>query len=447
MALADGSVVLEAALGERDALILQVRDLRHAAAAEVAVLDGIVGELRFRRVDDDLAVLGLAVGDGDGHGLDAALVAAPAGTRIVLGKHLVLGDGALAGHQALGDRAAVEEDDLVLVVAVVVVPVKHSGRAFGSKAHGAHGDGGAHINLAGCDDAAVVQLGEQHARADAQIRLHLVPAAQRQCVEVVFFNVLVEHDGDLRQRQGIGGRDLGEVGVVLQMLEFGQDDCIVVGLGANLLKNLREIKGFHVDAVFLHGDLVEADGLERGGARADAAEVEALHAVDHAADGGKVAQILLELGAQRMHDMGLEHRERDIVLTEHVRDGELAAVGVAAVGEVHLADLIGIGLHEDGHARVLQGGDGTVFVGENGHGEDHAVILTLVLLEPLGVEQALVARFDAAVAGQLLVHHDVVIARVSHGLDHIVACAVDQLAGHEAAVAEAKGKGHFLFHG
>ena len=90
MALADGGVVLEAALGERDALILQVRDLRHAAAAEVAVLDGIVGELGLGRVDDDLAVLGLAVGDGDGHGLDAALVAAPAGTRIVLGKHLVL---------------------------------------------------------------------------------------------------------------------------------------------------------------------------------------------------------------------------------------------------------------------------------------------------------------------------------------------------------------------
>ena len=69
-------------------------------------------------------------------------------------------------------------------------------------------------------------------------------------------------------------------------------------------------------AVFLHGDLVKADGLERGGARADAAEVEALHAVDHAADGGEITQILLELGAQRMHDMGLEDRERDVVLTE-----------------------------------------------------------------------------------------------------------------------------------
>ena len=340
-----------------------------------------------------------------------------------------------------------EEDDLVLVVAIVVVPVKHGGRTLGGKAHGAHGDGRTHIDLAGCDNAAVVQLGEQHARADAQIGFHLVPAAQRQRVQMVFFDVLVEHDGDLRQRQGIGGRDKREVGVVLQPLQLGQHDRVVVRLGANLFKDLGKVEGLDVDAVFLHGELVKADGLERGGARADAAEVKALHAIDHTADGGKVTQVLLELGAQRMDNMGLEHRERDIVLTENIRDGELAAVGVAAVGKVHLADLVGIGLHEDGHARVLQRGDRAVFVGENRHGEDDAVILALVLLEPLGVEQALVARLDAAVAGELLVHHDIIIAGVSHGLDHIVACAVDQLAGHEAAVAEAKGKGHFLFHG
>ena len=45
-----------------------------------------------------------------------------------------------------------------------------------------------------------------------------------------------------------------------------------------------------------------------------------------------------------------------------------------------------------------KGGNGAVFIGENGHGEDHAVVFALMLFQPLGVEQALVPRFDAAVA-------------------------------------------------
>ena len=65
------------------------------------------------------------------------------------------------------------------------------------------------------------------------------------------------------------------------------------------------------------------------------------------------------------------------------------------MGEVQLADLVRIGLHEDRHARVLQSGDGAVLVHENRHAEDHAVILSFVLLEPRGVLQALVAGFHA----------------------------------------------------
>ena len=148
-----------------------------------------------------------------------------------------------------------------------------------------------------------------------------------------------------------------------------------------------------------------------------------------------------------MHHVGLEHGEGDFILGEHVGDGELAAVRVAAMGEVHLADLVRIGLHQNRHARVLQRDDCAVLVGEDGHGEDHAVVLALVLLQPLGVQLALGAGLHASVAGQLRVHHDVVVARVGHGLDHVVARAVDQFAGHEAAVAEAECKGHFLFHG
>ena len=69
---------------------------------------------------------------------------------------------------------------------------------------------------------------------------------------------------------------------------------------------------------FCMATLVEADGLERGGACADAAEVEALHAVDHTADGGKVAQVLLELGAQRMDNMGLEARVKPVYIVIHL---------------------------------------------------------------------------------------------------------------------------------
>ena len=117
------------------------------------------------------------------------------------------------------------------------------------------------------------------------------------------------------------------------------------------------------------------------------------------------------------------------------------------MGEVHLADLVRIGLHQNRHARILQRDDRAVLVGEDGHGEDYAVILALMLLQPVGIELALGAGLNAAEAGQLRVHHDVVVARVGHGLDHVLARAVDQFAGHEAAVAEAECKGHLFLHG
>jgi len=121
VALANGGVVLEAAASQLDQLILQVVNFRNTAAAEEFRLNHIVGELGFACINDNLAVLGLAVGDGDGHGLDPTLVAAPAAAGIVLSEHLMLRDGALAGHQALGHGTAVEQNHLVLIVAVVVV--------------------------------------------------------------------------------------------------------------------------------------------------------------------------------------------------------------------------------------------------------------------------------------------------------------------------------------
>ena len=239
---------------------------------------------------------------------------------------------------------------------------------------------------------------------------------------------------------------MAEVGISTQVGQLLCHAGFVVGHVLYFPDKLGKVEGFNVDAVLLHGDFVKAHGLESSGTRTDAAQIEALHAVYHAANGGEIAQVLLERRAEGMHHVRLENGKGHLVLREYVRHGELAAVGVAAMGKVHFADLVRIGLHQNRHARVLQGGDGAVFVHKDGHAEDHAVILPLVLLEPSGVLTALVARFHRAVAGGGFLHHDVVIARVGHGFDHVVTRPEDQFSGHEPAVTKAQRKRHLLFH-
>ena len=113
-------------------------------------------------------------------------------------------------------------------------------------------------------------------------------------------------------------------------------------------KQLAEVEGLHIDAVLLQGDLIKTSGFEGGGPGSDAAEVKALHTVDHPQMAAKSPQILLKFGTEGMDHMGLQYRERYPILGEYIGDRELAAEGVAPVSKVHLADLIGIGLHENG---------------------------------------------------------------------------------------------------
>ena len=144
--------------------------------------------------------------------------------------------------------------------------------------------------------------------------------------------------------------------------------------------------------------------------------------------------------------MGFKAREGHAVLAEYVSDRELAAIGIAAERRSHFADFVRIGLHQDRHAGILEGQDGAVLIGEYRHRENDAVILSFVFGQPLGIEDTLVAGLHATIVGEFLVHDDVVVAGIGHGLDHVFARSVNQFSGHQAPVGEAQCKCHFLFH-
>ena len=371
----NGGVVLEAALCESDELILEIRDLSNAAASEEFLLNLVVGELSLGGVYLELAVLGKAVGDSHIECRDATLVGTPTASGVTLSEHLVLGNGTLACHKSLCNGSAVEENNLVLVVAVVVVPVKASGGLTRSESHSAHRDSARKVVLAGANYSAVVEVGNKNAGANAEDSLHLVPATESYCVEVVLVYVLVDNDGYLSECDHVLCGNKGEVCVSLEILDASEDLSVVVSLLSDLENKLGEVEGLNVDAVSLESYLVEANGLERGSSCADAAEVESLHALNNAADSCEIVKVLAELGGERINNVGLENGEGDLILIENVGYGELTAVSVAAVLEVHLADRVGISLHKDRNACVPESCCCAVLVDEDRHAEDNSVIL------------------------------------------------------------------------
>ena len=261
---------------------------------------------------------------------------------------------------------------------------------------------------------------------------------------MILFDILVDDDGNFCERALVLFGHARKIGIAFQPFDPSEHRRVVILFLPDLKYEFGEVETLDVDSVALQGHLVEAHRLEGRRARADAAEVEAAHAPDHAADRGKIFKIFAERLAQRVHDVRLHHRERDLVLIEHVRHRKLAAEGVAAVREVHLADLVGVCLHEDGHARVLQRRSRAVFVDEDGHAQNDAVVLPFVALQPVVVQPALFARFHRAVAGCVLVHCQILVPRVRHGFDHVLPRARDELCGHEPAVAEIECEFHFI---
>src|ERR1022692_2006310 len=113
-------VMLEAALTNETQQLLEMRDARHAGAAEG--IQGIVGELAFPDVAADLAFA--IVGGKARKTHRPALDAADAGAVGVVLAHGAGDDllivHAYAGEKMLGQIAAMETDALVGIVAVIV---------------------------------------------------------------------------------------------------------------------------------------------------------------------------------------------------------------------------------------------------------------------------------------------------------------------------------------
>ena len=109
----------------------------------------------------------------------------------------------------------------------------------------------------------------------------------------------------------------------------------------------------------------------------------------------------------------------NLALCKDVSNGELTAISIAAVSEVHLTDFVGISLEENRNSSVAKSLECAVLIGKNGHRENNAIEFTLVLCEPLSIKSTLVARLNAAKARRLLIHHNIIVTSLGNGFDDI----------------------------
>lgn len=417
--------------------ILQIRHVRHASAAEEVSGDRVVGELTFAQVPTQPAFGGHHRGENERCGRDAAGIATVAAicTNGVV-QDFVGGDDAGAGHHALRHRAAVEEDALVIIVTVVIIPIQASGDVARGEAQRVHGHGVAHVHLATGGEAAVVEHRQDDAGADAVLDLQLDPATQRQGVEIQLLDDLVEHHGQPDDLVDFDCRHLAEVRVVDQPLGLLLIGAAARSYALHAVENLGEVLGLHGDVGALQRQFIDAHGFEGRGAGADGADHHVLHAADDAAD----AVEMIDEGGETQRTggdrVGFQRRELDVVLVEDVHDGTFSAEGIAARYVGHLVQLIGIRLDEDGHVRFFERGHGTGFIAEVGERENHAVELAAVLAQPVGVDRAFFGCLHCAEARGTGIHHERVMAEVVQDFDHLSPCCFHQRSGEEPPVSE-----------
>ena len=245
---------------------------------------------------------------------------------------------------------------------------------------------------------------------------------------------------------GFGGVADGDV--LLDGGELGLDGVVVVFGLLDAAHDFGEVEGFDGDAGALEELLGVADGVEGGGTRADGAEANVAQAAHDAADGGEPLEVGLELGG--VGGFGVQGGEGvgDAVLLEVVADGHLAAEGVAAEGDAHLAGGVGRGLDEDGDVEVGEAegvGEAALFA-EVWQGDDDAVDFLGVLLEELGALLGVFVGFDGPVRGLLRGEHDGFDAHGFKCCNHLQASAGGKVAGKKSTIAYDDAHCHLTTH-
>ena len=148
----------------------------------------------------------------------------------------------------------------------------------------------------------------------------------------------------------------------------------------------------------------------------------------------------MELLAQGMLGEGREAGVLVIHLLEHTAQTQPAAECVAAVGKVHLSDLVGICLQQHGHARVSDGGLDAVFIAEVGQAHDDSVVLAPMFVQEIGVDHALGGGLHRTEMGAFLWELNKLHVAAARRLAHILAGGVDHAAGKKSAVRDQKRK-------
>ncbi len=417
--------------------VLQLVNLGHTCHPEEIGRNGVTCHATLAQVDLDATRIGHQAAEGDVHGADAPLVAAI--THALAQRrqqNFVVGNTPLALHHRGGHGSAVEEDALVVLVLIVVVPIQQANRLVGGEVQRLHGDGVADVHLAGGGHALVVEHTHGHTGRDAHLRLNFRPAADGERIEVGLGAQVVECDAQPHDvLEGVRRHALPR-GVVAQRLGLDAEGGSRRRDGLHALEDVRHVEGLHGDAVALQGDLVDAHRFEGGCACANRAHHHALDALDNLAGAVKLVDVLAEGLATRAHRVGLEHREFDAHLAEDIHNRNLAAEGVAPLRRAHLVEVVRVGLNPDGDVGVLERSHSAVLVAEVGQADDNAAKLAAVGAQEVGVDRTLHRRLHCPVARGVGVEHEHIMAEQVEFPLHLLACAGYHRRGKEAAVSE-----------